>query len=380
MSARVRAYDKHCFSTHPAWKKSKTEAAPAPDMTIDSRKLTRYAKALRGRRIGVIGDFMLDRYVWGSATRLSPEAPVPVVDFMNESQALGGAGNVARNLAALGATVFPFGAVGDDEEGRAILSLLDTEGMTAKGMTVDASRVTTVKTRIVAKNHQVVRVDRERREPLGRVLEDRLVRAIKAALPRLDALVVSDYDKGVVTDTLADRALTECHRRGVPALVKPKTSRLFAYRGATLIVCNAKEAGFFVTRSLEDDESVEQAGRALLAHFGCSAVVITRGSEGLNVFEDTSPKGFHVSATSREISYARVGQAGVDRSAHGRQVFDVTGAGDTVLSVLALAVAAHVPIREAAVLANAGAGVVVGKLGTSTVTPGELFAAASDVD
>jgi D-beta-D-heptose 7-phosphate kinase/D-beta-D-heptose 1-phosphate adenosyltransferase len=348
-------------------------------MTIGNLKLMRYAKALRGLKIGVAGDFMLDCYVWGSATRLSPEAPVPVVDFVNESQVLGGAGNVATNLAALGAVVFPFGVVGEDEEGRAIRSLLDADGMTTKGVAADASRVTTVKTRIVARHQQIVRVDRERREPLSRTLEDRLVRAIKAALPRLDALVVSDYDKGVVTDTLADRVLTECHRREVPALVKPKTSRLFAYRGASLIVCNAKEAGFFVTRSLEDDESVEQAGRALLAHFGCSTVVITRGSEGLTVFEDTSPKGFHVSATSSEISYARVGKAGVDRSAHGRQVFDVTGAGDTVIYVLALAVAARIPIREAAILANAGAGVVVGKLGTSTITPGELFAAVRDL-
>src|ERR1700730_8831785 len=265
-------------------------------MTIATRKLTRFAKALRGRRIGVAGDYMLDRYVWGSATRLSPEAPVPVVDFANESQVLGGAGNVATNLAALGATVFPFGVVGEDEEGGAIQSSFATAGMTAKGVIADASRVTTVKTRIVARHQQIVRVDRERREPLSRALEDRLVRAIKAALPRLGALVVSDYDKGVVTDSLADRVLTECHRRGVPALVKPKTSRLFAYRGASLIVCNAKEAGFFVTRSLEDDDSVEQAGRALLAHFGCSAVVITRGADGLTVFEEASPKGFHVAA------------------------------------------------------------------------------------
>jgi D-beta-D-heptose 7-phosphate kinase/D-beta-D-heptose 1-phosphate adenosyltransferase len=348
-------------------------------MTAKNGKLTSFVKALRGRRIGVAGDLMLDRYIWGSATRLSPEAPVPVVDFKDESQVLGGAGNVARNLAALGATVFPFGVVGDDEEGRAIRSLFDAEGMTAKGVVVDASRVTTVKTRIVARHQQIVRVDRERREPLSRALEDRLVRAIKVALPKLGALVVSDYAKGVVTDTLADRVLTECHRRGVPALVKPKESRLYAYRGASMIVCNAKEAGFFVIRSLEDEEAVDQAGRALLAHFGCSTVVITRGAEGLNVFEDTSSKGFHVAATSTEISYARLGQAGVDRSAHGRQVFDVTGAGDTVLSVLALAVAAGVPIREAAILANAGAGVVVGKLGTSTITPAELFAAVRDL-
>jgi rfaE bifunctional protein kinase chain/domain len=346
---------------------------------MDGRKLTQYTKALRGRRIAVAGDFMLDRYVWGSATRISPEAPVPVVDFMNESQVLGGAGNVAANLAALGATVFPFGVIGEDADGRAIRACLDAAGITTKGVVADKSRITTVKTRVVAKHQQIVRVDRERRDPLSHALEESLIRKIKAALKNLDALVISDYDKGVVTDPLADRVLTECHRRGVPVLVKPKTSRLFAYRGATVIACNAKEAGFFVTRSLEDDESVGQAGRALLAHFGCSAVVITRGADGLNVFEDTLPEGFHVSATSREISYARVGQAAADHATHGRQVFDVTGAGDTVLSVLALAVAARIPMREAAVLANAGAGVVVGKLGTSTITPDELFSAMRDL-
>jgi rfaE bifunctional protein kinase chain/domain len=348
-------------------------------MTIENRSVNRYAKAIRGRHIGVVGDLMLDRYLWGSASRLSPEAPVPVVDFMKESEVLGGAGNGAANLAVLGAEVLPFGVAGEDVEGKALRSCLQAVGMNTKGVLGDRSRVTTVKTRIVARHQQIVRVDRERREPLGRALEDRLVRAIKSALPRLNALVLSDYDKGVVTDSLADRVLTECHRRRVPALVKPKTSRLFAYRGASLIVCNAKEAGFFVTRSLDDDESVEQAGRALLAHFGCSTIVITRGAEGLNVFEDTTPKGFHVAATSSEVSYERVGQAGIDRSSHGRQVFDVTGAGDTVLSVLALAIAAGIPMRDAALLANAGAGVAVGKLGTSTITAAELFAAVREL-
>ncbi len=138
-------------------------------MTIDGKKLARFAKALRGSRIGVAGDFMLDRYVWGSATRLSPEAPVPVVDFVNESQVLGGAGNVAANLAALGAAVFPFGVVGEDEDGRAIRSSLAIAGMATKGVAADASRITTVKTRIVARHQQIVRVDRERREPLSRV-------------------------------------------------------------------------------------------------------------------------------------------------------------------------------------------------------------------
>lgn len=342
---------------------------------MDSRKFAKLAKSLRGRRIAVAGDFMLDRYVWGSATRLSPEAPVPVVDFMNESQVLGGAGNVAANLAALGASVIPFGVVGEDEAGLAIRVCLEAAGIPTKGILADGSRTTTVKTRIVAGHQQIVRVDRERREQLNRALEDKLVSRIKSGLGHLDALVISDYDKGFVTDALADRVLTECHRRKVPVLVKPKTSRLFAYRGATVIACNAKEAGFFVTSSLDDAESIGQAGRKLLAHFGCSGVVITRGKEGLDLFEESSPEGFHVPALSREISYAHLGKSATHGASHGRQVFDVTGAGDTVLSVLALAVAARVPMREAAMLANAGASVVVGKLGTSTITPDELFGA-----
>jgi len=152
-------------------------------MTFDHRKLARYAKAFHGRKIGVVGDFMLDRYVLGSSTRLSPEAPVPVVDFVNETQVLGGAGNVAANLAVLGAAVFPFGLTGEDEEGRAIRSCLAAAGVTSKGLAADASRITTVKTRIVARHQQIVRVDRERRESLSGALEDRLVRAIKTSLP-----------------------------------------------------------------------------------------------------------------------------------------------------------------------------------------------------
>jgi rfaE bifunctional protein kinase chain/domain len=183
---------------------------------MDSRKLTKLAKTLRGRRIAVVGDFMLDRYMWGSATRISPEAPVPVVDFTSESHVLGGAGNVATNLAALGATVFPFSVIGDDEAGGAICACLDAAGIATKGVVADKSRITTIKTRVVALHHQIVRVDRERRGPLSHALEESLIRRIKVALAKLDALVISDYDKGVVSDPLADRVLTECHRRGVP--------------------------------------------------------------------------------------------------------------------------------------------------------------------
>jgi D-beta-D-heptose 7-phosphate kinase/D-beta-D-heptose 1-phosphate adenosyltransferase len=363
-------------------------------MKILPQKLDRMAKRLiprfRAQRIGVVGDLMLDRYLWGTATRLSPEAAVPVVDFVEQSERLGGAGNVAVNLAALGARVTLYGVAGEDEAAAAIRKCLAALGLSDRGVVTDAGRMTTVKTRIIARHQQIVRVDREKRAPLEGETEARLIRRIKAGLGGLDALVVSDYDKGVITDGLAERVLSECHRLGLPAFVKPKTSRLFSYRGAAAIVCNVKEASFFVTSALGDDESVEQAGRALLAHFGCSAVVITRGEKGMSVLEDAAagkgggssksiPQCFHVPATSFEVSYARVGQPGLDRAASGRQVFDVTGAGDTVLATLALAVAAGASVREAAVLANAAAGVVVGKLGTATVSPAELLAAVREL-
>ena len=209
--------------------------------------------------------------------------------------------------------------------------------------------------------------------------EGRLLRALSTALKRLDELVLSDYDKGLITDDFADRVLSAAHQLHVPVFVKPKTSRLYAYRGARAIVCNAKEAGFYVTRSLADEQSVEEAGRALLAHFGCSAVVITRGEKGMSLFEESSPRHIHIPATGLEVTYARVGQLGVERGATGRQVFDLTGAGDTVLSVLALAAAAGAPLADAAMLANTAAGVVVGKLGTASVSPEELVHALDDI-
>jgi len=342
-------------------------------------RLKRLIPRLRGKRIGVIGDLMLDRYLWGTASRLSPEAAVPVVDFVEQSDWLGGAGNVAANIAALGARVEAFGVMGDDEPGRAFHACLRAAGIHDRGVLTDPRRLTTVKTRIIARHQQIVRIDHERREPLRSDTEEKLLRTLFTTLKRLDALVLSDYDKGLITDAFADRVLSAAHQLHVPVFVKPKTSRLYAYRGARAIVCNAKEAGFFVTRSLADEKSVEEAGRALLAHFGCSAVVITLGEKGLSVSEEASPRHIHIPATSFEVTYARVGQPGIERGATGRQVFDVTGAGDSVLSVFALAVAAGASLADAATLANAAAGVVVGKLGTATVSPQELVHALDDI-
>jgi rfaE bifunctional protein kinase chain/domain len=350
-----------------------------PRLLADSLpRLKRILPRLKTRRIGVLGDLMLDRYLWGTATRLSPEAAVPVVDFVEQSECLGGAGNVAANLAALGTGVSAFGVIGEDEPGAALRRCLRQAGIADQGVIAGKSRVTTVKTRVIARHQQIVRIDHERREPVAAPVEEKLFRRLLASLKTLDGLVLSDYDKGLITDAFADRVLSACHHLKVPVFVKPKTSRLYAYRGARVIICNAKEAGFFVTRSLHDEKSFAEAGRALLAHFGCSAVVITRGEKGMSVFEESSPRHITIPATSFEVTYARVGQSGVERGAAGRQVFDVTGAGDTVLSVLSLAVAAGASLADAAVLANTAAGVVVGKLGTASITVPELTHALDD--
>src|SRR6184192_1420601 len=342
-------------------------------------RLKRLLPRLRGKRIGVLGDMMLDRYLWGTASRLSPEAAVPVVDFVEQNECLGGAGNVAANIAALGAKVEAFGVLGSDEAGRAFERCLLSKNIVSKAVLTEPKRVTTVKTRIIAKHQHVVRVDHERREPLAAQTQEKLLRMIFAALKKLDALVLSDYNKGLITDDFADRVLSAAHQLKVPVFIGLKTKRLYAYRGARAIVCNAKEAGFYVTRSLGDEKSFEEAGHALLAHFGCGAVVITRGEKGMNVFEESSKGHVRIPATGFEMTYARVGQPGIEPGATGRQVLDLTGAGDTVLSVLALAAAAGASIVDAAMLANIAAGVVVGKLGTASVSPKELEYALEEI-
>ena len=322
---------------------------------------------------------MLDRYLWGTASRLSPEAAVPVVDFVEQSECLGGAGNVAANVAALGARVEAFGAIGNDESGHAVRNCLRAARISDKGVLADPKRVTTVKTRIIARHQHLVRVDQERREPLRAATEQRLLSTLFGALKRLDGLILSDYDKGLITDDLGERVLSACHRLKVPVFVGPKKSRLYSYRGARAIVCNTGEAELLLNRPLGDEKSFEEAGRALLAHFGCEAIVVTHGKKGMSLFEESSPRHVHIPATSFEVTYARVGQPGVEHGATGRQVFDVTGAGDTVLSVLALAAAAGASLPDAALLANTAAGVVVSKLGTASVSPEELTRALEDL-
>jgi rfaE bifunctional protein kinase chain/domain len=366
-----------------------------PDLSHSAARLRRLLPCLRKLRIGVLGDLMLDRYVLGEANRLSTEVPVAVVDYKSQEDFPGGAANVAMNIVALGAHVEAFGVIGGlsaskirgsntgkaspDEPGASLLAHLRKAGVGEKGIFPDGERLTTLKTRIIASKHQIVRIDRERRDPLSPETEEKLFRLVLAALKKLDALILSDYDKGLLGDGFADRILPAAHRLKVSIFVKPKRSHLLAYPGARVVVFNAKEAAKYVGRSLADENSFVQAGRDLLARFGCAAVVITRGGQGMTIFEEASPRHLHIPATSSEVTYARIGKHGVEPGAAGRQVFDVTGAGDTVLSVIAMAIAAGAGVPEAALLANVAAGVVVGKLGTATLSPDELGSALHEI-
>ena len=348
---------------------------------IASRKrLLQLVRQMRGRRLAVIGDWMLDRYLWGTANRISPEAAVPVVEFEKQNDRLGGAGNVAANLAALDARAEAFGIIGADEAGESLRRQCQDLKLGVKGIVQLKGRPTTVKTRIMARHQQIVRIDRETRMPLPENRQAELSNRILAALPKMHAAIISDYEKGAVSDLLAEAIVVTCAKRNVPLFIGPKRriSRLPAYRGATLVICNRLETELLVNHALDSKQAVSSAGRAILEHFGSSAVVITRGPEGLDLFERDNANGFHVPAMSQEAPIGTLGKAQREANS-GRQVFDVTGAGDTVLATMAVAFAAGASLREAAVLGNAAAGVVVSKLGTATLTSDELSAILREV-
>lgn len=301
---------------------------------------------------------MLDRFIRGSATRISPEAPVPVVEVNQpESFHLGGAGNVAANLAALGARPAVFGVVGEDSAADCIRSELKKIRVSQTGLLGTSKRPTTVKTRIIADHQHVVRADWESTEPLVDDLEGRLLRAFHRSAGQLEGVVLSDYAKGVLTETLLEELQEICTRQGLPVFVDLKKERRFE-QPVALILINQRRAEEISGHAIEDDKSLGLVGRHLMARFPCSTLIVTRGSQGMAVLEK---KTEHFDAVRTKPW----------------EVFDVTGAGDTVLCTLTLALVGGATPREAATLANATAGVVVGKLGTAVCTPKELLDALS---
>ena len=315
----------------------------------------RLLAAMGGRRVLVVGDVMLDEFLWGKVARISPEAPVPVVEITAQTFRLGGAANVACNVRSLGGRAVVAGVVGRDAAGDRLRDALVLGGV-EDGLTVDEKgRPTTHKTRVIANHQQVVRADREETEEIGTALEDALGDALRRSARGVGAIILSDYQKGVVTPRLMKKVLDAARRVGAPLLVDPKVRHFALYRGAAVVTPNQMEAEQATGVRIRDAASLHEAGRRILKTLRCRAVVITRGEHGLALFEqDRKP---------------------VEIATAARQVFDVTGAGDTVIASLALALAAGATLPEAAMLANYAAGVVVGKIGTATVLPEEVLAA-----
>jgi D-beta-D-heptose 7-phosphate kinase/D-beta-D-heptose 1-phosphate adenosyltransferase len=317
--------------------------------TIGPKKIAQVIGKFSSKKVLVLGDLMLDRYIWGAVSRISPEAPVPVVEVQKDSLCLGGAGNVAQNLRSLGARPILTGVVGDDLEGRWVRD----NAVESRGVFVDKSRPTTVKTRIIAHHQQVVRVDLERKGTLPAELEKKLLGFMGSE--EYDGLLVSDYNKGIVNPSLMAKALPMAKERGIPVFVDPKVPHFRLYSPVTLITPNHFEAEKIVGHGCETDAEVEKAGVEILSLISSRYLIIKRGERGMAVFEQKR-RPLHIPTVAREV-------------------FDVTGAGDTVIAAAALALLAGASIGEAARIANAAAGIVVGKIGTATVTPEELKAA-----
>lgn len=321
-------------------------------MNRDGTHLRKWAATLSRARVVVLGDLMLDRFIWGRVSRISPEAPVPVVNVTSESVLLGGAGNVFLNLLSLGASVSLCGVVGDDAAGTALIDLLRERGGSADGVIAESGRPTTQKTRVIAHQQQVVRVDRERRDPLDAKTRSALIDAVEARLEGANCLVVSDYAKGVVSPELMDRVRQAAAARNVEILVDPKVSNLSYFEGVHLVTPNHLEASQASGVDIVDDESLSRAGSELLGRLHVAAVLVTRGEQGMTLFERDGLVT-HIPTVAK-------------------QVFDVTGAGDTVIATLAAARSVGAPLADAARLANCAAGYVVGIVGTAAVTPEAL--------
>ncbi len=320
------------------------------------RQLAALVRRMRGHRVGVLGDYMYDEFLRGEARRLSPEAPVPVVLVEDPKAAqgyAGGAGNVVANLAALGGRPVPFGALGADETGRLLRALLRGRGIPTEALVQDSSRVTPRKLRIVAHQHQLLRLDVERADALSPRATKLLARHLTRWVGKLKALVISDYQKGCVSTELARHAISLCRQKRLPVLVDFKPQHPEICRGATLATPNLHEAEALLGRPLRTRSELLAGGPRLLAELGCANLLITRGAEGMTLFAADRP-AYEVHSRPRPV-------------------YDVTGAGDTVLAVLALAMAAGGALTDAAKLANRAGGRVVLKFGTAEITPEELL-------
>jgi rfaE bifunctional protein kinase chain/domain len=321
-------------------------------MAKNLEKIDEIIGRIKGKKVLVVGDLMIDEYLWGAVTRVSPEAPVPIVGVTGETLRLGGAANVAHNIISLGGRVELCGILGNDQMGRWLRSDLKNKEIGTRGIITVAKRPTTVKTRVIAHSQQVVRVDREVSDMMEKADEEVILRSVESFLEGCGCVVVSDYNKGVITPTLMRDLIPIVKDRGIPVAVDPKINHFATYRGVTVLTPNLLEAAAGSGMVIDSLDALVEAGRRIMEKLECQNLVITRGDQGMTVFEG-SEKVVHIPALNRHT-------------------YDVTGAGDTVVSVLALCLAGGLSVEDGAFIANIAAGLVVGEVGTVPVTSDKL--------
>nr|WP_320133219.1 D-glycero-beta-D-manno-heptose-7-phosphate kinase [uncultured Holophaga sp.] len=325
-------------------------------MRLERSRAEALLQRVRGRRVAILGDLMLDEYLFGEVTRISPEAPVPIVRVTRERSVLGGAANVAANLKALGAQPILLGTLQNDAAGNRLLGLLAKLEVGADGLVFDSSRPTIIKTRVIGLQQQMLRIDREDPGLLEPAVVGGLCEALERALETAEALIISDYAKGVVGEGLMDRVREVCMKRDIPWIVDPKPDHREFYHGATLMTPNTRELVELAGTPVRTEAEFLKAAKRLAEDLGLKGLLVTRSEKGMALI---SPE------TGHRDPWIIPTEA--------REVFDVSGAGDTVIAAFSAAVASGADWKEAAMLANAAAGVVVAKVGTATATPTEIL-------
>lgn len=316
-------------------------------------KVLSLKSSLKPPTILIVGDLMIDQYVWGDANRLSPEAPVPIVNVQKESNTLGGAGNVAQNLLSLGAQVVVSGLIGEDQAGKELLTVLMDENADTRGIVTDIDRPTTVKTRIIAGSHQIVRIDREINDPISKDCEDDLFNRIMPIFKDVDLVLFSDYNKGVLSHSLCSRIISYCKTIDKKVLIDPKGLDFAKYKGAFIIKPNKKELAQAVKfEKIGSTSDLQKAAAALFELTNAAYLVVTLSEEGIAILTEDTYKLLEVKAT---------------------EVFDVTGAGDTVLATLAYFIALNFTVEESCELANHAAAIVIRRVGSATTSVKEII-------
>ena len=319
---------------------------------MDLRRITEITSGFGDARVLILGDIMLDEYMYGSVDRISPEAPVPVVNISSSKILLGGAANVAANICSLGGEALLLGTVGDDEAAIKISQLLKSEKISDDLLVTDLTRRTTIKTRIIAHSQQIVRADREDRHEVNPDIEKEIFSRFMSVADDIQAVIVSDYGKGVINQSLLEKLMSVCLQKNIFVAVDPKETHFNNYQRVSLITPNHHEAGFAYGRRIHNEKDLLEVGKGLLKRLKAKSILITRGPDGMSLFtEDSEPT--HIPTFAKKV-------------------YDVTGAGDTVIAVFVVATCAGADLVESAIVANAGAGLTVGEIGTATVTTDDL--------